>query len=315
VREREAELAFERRVAEETKAVRDRLDTTYRERAQLEVERLQQRDAEHAEQRRQLERKIDELRQRLQQGSMQVQGEAQEVSLSTTLAAAFRDDRIEDVPRGAAGADLLQRVYTTDRRACGTIIWESKRTQHWSDAWLQKLRDDKRASGAACAVIVSQALPPHIRGFGEIDGVWVCSWAYAVPVAHILRAWLVELAAVNLAAEGADTKGRRLHAYLTGQEFRNRFEGILEAYREMRGEIDREKRAFTSSWKRREVQLDRALANLGAFHGDLQAIAGASFATLEAFALPDPAADADGDGAPDAPRLALVAQARLPAKS
>src|ERR1019366_6205170 len=121
------------------------------------------------------EKTIIELTRKVQQGSQQVQGEAQEVVLRDLLASAFPTDSIEDVPKGVHGADLVQTVHGRDGRDCGSIVWESKRTRGWSDGWLPKVRDDQREAAAACAVIVTQALPSDIRYFGLKEGVWVCA--------------------------------------------------------------------------------------------------------------------------------------------
>ena len=144
------------------------------QRAELQQEQQRLRDEEHRQQISGLEKTIGELQRKVQQASQQTQGEAQEVVLRDLLASSFPADTIEDVPKGVHGADVVQGVRGGDGRDCGAIVWESKRTRSWSDGWLPKVRDDQREAGAACAVIVTQTLPPDVRHFGEKEGVWVC---------------------------------------------------------------------------------------------------------------------------------------------
>jgi hypothetical protein len=203
------------------------------------------------------------------------------------LAQAFPLDDVVEVPKGMNGADLIQRVRGGDGRDCGGILWESKRTKAWSDSWLAKLRDDVRVADAGCAVIVTQTLPQDIRHFGLRGGVWICAWPYASALGAILRAGLVEVAMARRVAEGRGEKMQMLYDYLTGTEFRNRVGGFVEAFKEMQEELDRERRAMMTTWKRRERLMERALNNVTAFYGDLQGIAGQGLEDLPSLALDD----------------------------
>ena len=279
-------LELEKKLTEEAARIRERVEKEAAQRIDLELQKQQMREQEREEKMRQLVKKLEEAQQRAQQGSMQVQGEAQEVALANLLHDAFRDDEIADVPKGVSGADLVERVRDTHGRECGTIVWESKRTQSWSDAWLVKLRGDMREAGGSVAVLVTQALPKGVSGFGEADGIWICAWAYAVPVATVLRAWLADVASARLASANAEEKSSRLYEYFTGQEFRNRLEGIVQPYVELRQDLDQEKRSFFSIWKKREKMLDQALKNLTAVNGEFRAIIGGSYEEPEALRLP-----------------------------
>lgn len=81
-----------------------------------------------------MQRQIEALRRKAEQGSQQLQGEALELELESLLRARFPHDRIEPVPKGEFGGNVLHRVV-------GSIFWESKRTRNWIDGWLPKLRD------------------------------------------------------------------------------------------------------------------------------------------------------------------------------
>jgi hypothetical protein len=288
-RERQLAVDVERRLAEETRKIRDEEAKRAEQRAQQSVaedrEQQQLREAEHRQTIEGLQKNLAELQRRVHQGSQQAQGEAQEAVLKDVLAAAFDTDAIEDVAKGVQGADLLQRIRTEDGRDCGTIAWESKRTKAWSDGWLPKLRDDQRAAGAACAVLVSQELPKDVKHFGLKDGVWVCAWPYAAALSAALRSGLIDIALAKRVAEGRGEKMQMLYEYLTGPEFRNRVGGFVEAFKEMQDDLEREKRAMQTLWKRRERQMQRARDNITAFYGDLQGIAGRQLQDLPSLAL------------------------------
>lgn len=312
-RAQQADLELERRLAAELSRTREQDARLAAERAERDREALRLRDEEHRHTIEGMQRHIDELQRKVVQGSQQTQGEAQEVMLRNLLMQAFAADEIDDVPRGMLGADLLQRVRASDGKDCGAIIWESKRTKAWSSEWLAKLREDQRSAGASLAVLVTQALPPNVRHFTAIDGVWVCAWPYATALAAVLRSGLIEVTVARRAAEGRGEKMQMLFEYLTGPEFRNRVEGLVEALAEMHGDLEKEKRAMLAIWKRRERQLERARNNLTAFYGDLRGISGRQLSDLPLLSLESVGAlpghldtddEASGDHGPVEPSLA-----------
>jgi len=285
-REDRLELRLKQTVLEEGRRIKDEVTARSQEEMRLVQEQHSLREREHTEQIAGLQEKLVELQRRMAQGSMQLQGEAQELALRERLVAAFPQDDIVDVPKGTAGADLLQTIGGKNAVDAGTIIWESKRTKGWSPGWISKLRDDQRATGAACAVLVSQALPKEIEhGFGLFDGVWVTSWTHATAVAAALRVGMIEVAEARQAALGRGEKMAELYSYLTGPDFKNRFQGIVEAFVEMRTDLEKEKVAIFRLWKVREGQITRALQNLAAVHGNLRGIAGRQIEYVPALAL------------------------------
>jgi hypothetical protein len=177
-----------------------------------------------------MQRQIEELKRRAEQGSQQLQGEVQELELEALLAAKFPRDTIQPVPKGEFGGDVLQRVVGPLNQICGTILWETKRTKNWSDGWLPKLREDQRAAKAEIAIIISQALPKEVDTFGFVDGVWVADPKVTLPVALSLRQSLIEIAAARQASEGQQTKMEMVYGYLTGPRFRQRVQAIVEAF-------------------------------------------------------------------------------------
>lgn len=275
---RELDLTIEKRVQAGLTATRDQARREVEEEQRLKVAEKEQTIAA-------MQKQIEELKRRAEQGSQQLQGEVQELDLENLLRSRFAFDLIEPVPKGEFGGDVVQRVVTAGGQPGGTILWESKRTRNWSDAWLVKLREDQRTAKAEIAVIVSQALPKDVDTFDVIDGVWVAHPRAAIPVATILRQSLLDVALARSAAEGQQGKTEMVYQYLTGPRFRHRVEAIVEAFSTMQNDLDRERKAIMKQWAKREVQIDRVMQATVGMYGDLQGIAGKTLQEIEGLDL------------------------------
>ena len=280
---REMDLEIQRRVSDELTDIRNKARREAEEGLGLKI-------AEKEEIISSMQRKIQELQQKAEQSSQQLQGEVLELELEEILRSRFVHDSIEPVPKGVTGGDVIHRVHTPAGACCGTIIWESKRTKNWNAGWLAKLRSDQREARADIAVIESQVLPEEIEGFGLMDNVWVCSPKYAEPMAFILRHILIEVNAAKQASEGMKTKTELLYRYLTGSGFRQRVEAIVEAFTTMREDLDKEKKAILKQWAKREQQIENVMSATVGMWGDLQGIAGSSIQEIEGLDLFDPPA-------------------------
>lgn len=232
-----------------------------------------------------MRRQIEALKKKSEQGSQQLQGEAAEVLLEERLGASFPLDTLEPVGKGVAGADVLQKVAGPSGVA-GVILWESKRTANWNAAWLGKLREDQRSAGADLTVLVSAVRPEGVDSFAQIDGVWVCAPSHALALAAALRQTLLAVASAKVAQEGQETKMELVYAYLTGPHFRHRVEAIVENFEDMRADLDRERRALTKLWAKREKQIDGVIAATVGMYGDLEGIAGKAMPEIEGLELP-----------------------------
>jgi hypothetical protein len=286
---REVELTVEKRVQEGLATTREQAKKEAEEGLKLKVLEKEQTIAS-------LQKTVEELNRKMEQGSQQLQGEVQELELESLLRAKFPRDTIEPVPKGEHGGDALQHVVGPNGQPCGTIIWESKRTKNWSDGWLTKLREDQRAAKAEIAVIVSQTLPKEIDTFGLIENVWITHTKTLLPVALTLRHALIEIRCARQASEGQQTKTEMIYQYLTGPRFRHRVEAIVEAFSSMQEDLDKEKKAIIKQWAKREEQIDRVMQATAGMYGDLQGIAGKTIQEIEGLSLP-----AIEDGTADRP--------------
>jgi hypothetical protein len=290
-RERELEAERETLALSVEKEVREKLDEVKSQARREAEDSLRLKVSEKEQQISGMQKTIDELKRRAEQGSQQLQGEVLELDLEKLLASSFPMDRIEPVPKGEFGGDTLHRVVGPLGQACGTILWESKRTKNWSDGWLQKLRNDQRLAKAELAVLVSQSLPKGMETFGLMDGVWVAHTRAAIPVAFALRHSLIEVSLARRSSEGQHTKMALIYDYLVGPRFRHRVQAIVESFTSMKEDLDKERRLITKQWAKREEQITRVMESTVGMYGDLQGIAGSSLAEVDGLDL-----DAGGEG-------------------
>ncbi len=232
-----------------------------------------------------MQQKIEELKQKAEQGSQQLQGEVQELELENLLRSKFPFDVIEPVPKGEFGGDALQRVNSAGATPCGSILWEFKRTKNWSDGWLAKLREDQRSARADVCVLVSQVLPKGVEAFDLMDGVWVASPRVIIPVAMMLRQGLLQLSQTRALSEGQHTKTEMVYQYLTGPRFKQRVEAIVEAFSSMQDDLDKERKVIMKQWAKRQEQIERVMGATVGMYGDLQGIAGKSLQEIAGLEL------------------------------
>jgi len=217
---------------------------------------------------------VDEMRRKSEQGSMQLQGEVQELALEEILRTTFPFDMITEVGKGVRGADCIQTVRNNFGQECGKIIYESKRTNAFGTDWIEKLKADMRNQGADIAVIVTKAMPREMDCFGIKDGVWVCSFAEVKALAAVLRDGVLR---VFNAAKSNENKGDKMHllyGYLTSTEFAEQWKAIREGFMNMKLSIQKERDAMEKLWKAREKQLEKVLLNAAHIRGSIEGISG-----------------------------------------
>lgn len=271
---RELDLTIQKRVQDGLTEVRTQAKREAEDGMRLKVAEKDQAIAS-------MQQKIEELKQKAEQGSQQLQGEVLELELEHLLRTKFPFDLIEPVPKGEFGGDALHRINSPSGMACGSILWESKRTRNWSDSWLAKLREDQRTAKAEVCVLVSQALPKGIETFDLIDGVWITSPRAAIPVATMLRQGLLEVTQTRALSVGQQTKAEMVYQYLTGPRFKQRVEAIVEAFSSMQEDLDKERKVITKQWAKRQEQIERVMGATVGMYGDLQGIAGKSLHEID----------------------------------
>ena len=279
-KEEKLELELSRKIDAERQKIIQKTSKEFEETHRL-------KDAEKDKQLDDMKRQIDELKRKAEQGSQQMQGEVLELELEESLKDEFPFDVIEPVAKGVKGGDIIQTVKTQSGRICGKILWETKRTKNWSESWIQKLKDDQRDAKADLAILASESLPKGLQHFRLMSGVWVTDILSAVSLALALRVVLIQVARERVTQVGKKEKMELAYNYLTGQEFRNRVEAIVESFTAMKMDLEAEKRAMLKIWAKREKQMERVISNAAGMHGDLQEIAGSSLPAIKMLELPN----------------------------
>ncbi|MEJ0033577.1 MAG: DUF2130 domain-containing protein [Bacteroidota bacterium] len=316
-REEKQELEMRRRLLEREKTMKEDADRKAMEKAhldvrekQLELERERERIGilykkhlnegiekarsdermKHAELQKKLDdqsKLINEMKRKSEQGSMQAQGEVQELALEDHLRYAFGRDRVEEVAKGKRGGDCIHYVKDAYNNVCGKILYESKRTKSFSNEWTSKLKEDMRLTQADIGVIVTEVLPSDMTHFGLRDSVWVCTFAEFKALAALFRESLCRVGEVRIAQENKGDKMMKLYDYLTSIEFKQKIEGIVESFQQMQDDLNKEKAQAHARWARREKQIQQVIENTAGLYGDVRGIAGNAVKEIQALELED----------------------------
>lgn len=220
-------------------------------------------------------REVEEMKRKLQQGSMQTQGEAFELEFESLLKKEFPNDIIKEVAKGIKGGDIIQEVVDRNGVTVGKVLWELKNTKTWSEGWIDKLKNDQRSINAEDAVLITQAMPNDSKSSGSYrSGIWVVQRAAVIAIASSLRAKLIQLYYAKLSLDGKNDKKEIMYTYLSGTEFKHRVEAIIEAWTAMQDDIEKEKRYFASKWARDDKNIRQVIDNTIGMRGDLEGIMG-----------------------------------------
>ena len=219
-------------------------------------------------------RLAEEMKRKAEQGSMQLQGEVQELAIEEWLKEHFPLDVIEEIKKGAKGADCLQTVHTRNRQNCGTIYYESKRTKDFQAAWIEKFKNDIRDKNATLGVLVTEAMPNDMERMGLKEGVWICTFEEFKGLCVVLRESVIKFSEATASQENKGEKTQMLYDYLISNEFRLQIEAIVEGFTSMKKDLDSEKNALMKIWKQREKQIEKVLLNTTQMHGSIRGIAG-----------------------------------------
>tara|TARA_B110000090_G_scaffold140815_1_gene154819 strand:+ start:3874 stop:5112 length:1239 start_codon:yes stop_codon:yes gene_type:complete len=230
---------------------------------------------------------IDEMKRKAEQGSMQMQGEIQELALEELLRTSYPFDNIAEVGKGIRGADCIQTVVNSLQQTCGSIIYESKRTKNFAGDWIDKLKQDQVNAKADLAVLVTETMPNDMDKFGQKDGVWICGFNEAKSLSLVLREMLMKTHSVKSSEDNKGGKMEMLYSYLNGNEFIQTITRILEVYTNMESDLNTEKRAMTKIWKTREKQIEVVALNISSMFGSIKGIAGNDLASSSILELPD----------------------------
>ncbi len=270
----DAELSLNRQL----KIEKEKIQKEFDEKNEL---KLREKD----EQLQQIKRQLEDTKRKAEQSSMQVQGEAHELVIESWLVSQFPFDNIDEVKKGAFGADCVQTIHTRELQNCGKICYESKNAKSWSGEWVNKLKRDMLKVNADIGVLVTQVMPKDMDRMGFVDGIWVCSLDEFKGSVSLLRESLIRVHKTVQREENKSDKMHLLYNYLSSNEFSMQLGAIVDGFMKMQDELDKEKRSLMGSWKRRQKTIDAVLANTTEMYGALQGIAGNTIVHVKALEL------------------------------
>lgn len=268
----------------------------------LEKERIQKQSDERNELRfRDMQKKLDdqirlteEMKRKQEQGSMQLQGEVQELAIEEWLRTQFPFDQVEEIKKGARGGDCIQHILDRSQKICGSIYYESKRTKEFQANWIEKFKADIREKGADIGVLVTDAMPNDMERMGQKEGIWICRFEEFKALSAVLREQVLAVSAAIQAQENKGDKMHLLYDFLTGNQFRMQVEGIVEGFTYMKNALENEKRSMQRIWKEREKQIDKVLSNTIDMYGSVRGIAGNAVQSVKMLELsPDDETETD----------------------
>ncbi len=273
-------LEMERQMFERQKEIEDKVRVKALEDFELEKRKLLKQIEDN-------KKLAEEMKRKAEQGSMQLQGEVQELALEELLGKTYPFDIIEEVPKGIKGADSIQTVINSAQQQCGKIVYESKRTKNFANDWIDKLKQDQITCKADVAVLVTQAFPADMDRFGQRDGIWICGFHEVQSLSFVLREMLIKTHSVRLSQENKGDKMELLYAYLTSNEFVQNIKRIVENYDAMLGDLNKEKKAMHKLWAQRERQIWAVQENISSLFGSITGIAGKELETADVLQLPE----------------------------
>ncbi len=227
-----------------------------------------------------------EMKRKQEQGSMQTQGEVQELGIEEWLADKFPLDTIQEIKKGERGADCLQIIHTRTRRNCGSIYYESKRTKAFQPSWIEKFKADIRDKNANIGVLVTEVMPQDMERLGMKDGIWICTFEEFKGLCGVLRESIIQISTAVITQDNKGEKMGMLYDFLTSNEFKLQIEAIVEGFTQMKSDLESEQRSMRGIWKKREKQIDKVLLNTTGMYGSIKGIAGNALQSVPLLELP-----------------------------
>ncbi len=272
--EQKLKLDFERQLNELLRREQENLMKTFEDKYDLKMKEYEKIISD-------LNKKLEDAQRSALQGSMQLQGEIQELELERILREMFPFDDVRQVKKGQRGADVVQIVRNEFGRTCGKILYESKRTKNFDKNWISKLKEDNLEEKADVLVIVTQAMPDGTENYFFEDGVWICHFSDIYAFAKVLRLLVLEIYKVASFNENRGTKMELIYQYLTSNEFAQTFESIIKGFVELKQSYEEEKLKMQKIWKEREKQFERIITSATNFYGSIKGLAGSNIPDIK----------------------------------
>jgi hypothetical protein len=193
---------------------------------------------------------LQDMQRKLEGKTANELGEGSEIDLFEELRNVFEGDRIQRVPKGVNGADVIHEVIHNGK-VCGKIIYDAKNRDAWQNGFATKLKADKLAQGADFAILSSNKFPKDKAHVHNQDGVIVANPARVIALVEILRDQLVRMLELRVSNEARGSKMEDLYAFVTSEHCRQLIEQV-EAQAGKMIELDsKEQEAHRRLWDAR----------------------------------------------------------------
>src|SRR5256714_1183100 len=195
-------------------------------------------------------RPVAAMQRKLEGKSAHELGEGSEVDLFEQLRTAFEGDRIQRVPKGVNGADVIHEVVHNNK-VCGKIIYDAKNRDAWQNGFATKLRADKLAQAADHAILSSNKFPKDKSQIHAQDGVIVANPARVLAIVEILRDQIVRMHELRISKEAREEKTVALYAFVTSDHFKQLVEQVEAQAVKMLDLDSKEQEAHRRVWDQR----------------------------------------------------------------
>ena len=219
---------------------------------------------------------IDEQQKKINQGSMQLQGEAQEQAIEDWLIQIFPNDQIIEIKKGANGADCIQ-VINNNGIECGKIYYESKRTKSFQDSWISKFKKDMQEKGVDMGILVTKTMPKNMTRMGLYKGIYICTYEEFKGLSAVLRNVVIDFNQFKIFNENKGDKKIMLYDYVTSKEFFILIQNLAEAFNNMNKNLEKEKRQAIINFEKRRALLEIIKTNIFEMSGRFTGIAGKNY--------------------------------------
>lgn len=258
-------LALQKQLDDDKAAYRQQLEKENQERLAQERDRIQKELEEKQKElleegkkagrlegdgeRRNLQKKIEDLSRQLEKKTADELGSLPEEELAKRLAEAFREDKISRIPKGEQGADVRHEVVHKGV-PCGLIIYESKNRKDWQNAYIDRAKQYKVMYKTSSVILVSISFPAGEQNFCIREGIVIVHPSIVVPIVEIIRATILKLHLTNLSMQERETKMKEVYEYIAGEHFKVQIDGIVTNIADLQKVQQKEKEEHDRVWSK-----------------------------------------------------------------
>ena len=225
--------------------------------------------------------KIEELEEQRTASHGELEGEVLELAVEDTLRNLFPRDGVNEVKRGAYGADVEHSVLSPSGAVAGKILWECKKHKRWNDGWVATIRKNAIDYGADTMVIVTSTMPDGMESFGMVDDIFVCRYHEVSVVSALLRYAVLRASGERVREQHMMTTQERVLEYVSGPEFAMVMRGVMQAYEEFEDDLRKEEQYMKTRWKARRGYLRNIIDSVTSMMGRLEHLGAGDFEVMD----------------------------------